>query len=93
MIITETPSEAAPTTPTTAESRGTSFVPVQGSQETSGGTDLVIAAYALIWALTFVWLVTMFRKQASLRSKVDALEAQIARALAKAENSHGPTGS
>ncbi len=71
-------------TTASVDSRSAAFVPVKGSEEMTGGGELVIAAYALVWALTFVWIVAMWRKQASLKARVSELELQVNRAMAKA---------
>ena len=82
MQANDAPSTDVPSTP---EGRGASFVPVQGSEQMSGGGELVVAAYALVWALTLVWLLSMWRKQSALKARVNQLESQMERAMTTVE--------
>jgi hypothetical protein len=66
---------------TTPDSRATDFRPVEGAaaERYSGGT-LLVEAYAAIWLILMAWLVLLWRKQASLTSRLDGLEAALDRA-------------
>ncbi len=64
-----------------AENRATDFKPVEGGEHYSGST-LLVEAYAAIWLILMFWLVLLWRKQASLTSRLDGLEAAIDRAAA-----------
>jgi hypothetical protein len=65
------------------ESRATTFQPVEGGNEQHSGSVLMVEAYALIWAILMVWLVTMWRKQARLNERLDGLEGAIAKASSR----------
>jgi hypothetical protein len=62
--------------------RATSFQPVQGGGEHYSGEVLLVAAYGALWTILFFWLVLVWRKQASLTARLDALQREIDRAAA-----------
>lgn len=69
-----------------AEDRATDFKPVEGTAgERYSGSTLLVEAYAAIWLILMLWLVLLWRKQASLTSRLDGLEAAIDRAAAAQE--------
>jgi CcmD family protein len=63
--------------------RATSFQPVEGGNEQHSGSVLMVEAYAMIWTILMVWLVTMWRKQARLNERLDGLEGAIEKAASK----------
>ena len=80
----DAPSQTPQASQTSPDSRATDFRPVEGSaaDRYSGGT-LLVEAYAAIWLILMAWLVLLWRKQATLTSRIDGLEAAIDRAVAK----------
>jgi hypothetical protein len=80
------PAEVTSTTPAasgTPDSRGTSFVPVEGgSTEQHSGATLLIEAYAVLWIILMAWLFMLWRKQSTLHAKLDDLERVLDRAAA-----------
>ncbi len=70
-------------TPGTPDSRGTTFVPVEGgSTEQHSGATLLIEAYAVLWIILMTWLFLLWRKQSTLHAKLDDLERTLDRAAA-----------
>ena len=68
---------------TPADDRATDFKAVEGTAgEHYSGSTLLVEAYAAIWLILMLWLVLLWRKQASLTSRLDGLEAAIDRAAA-----------
>ena len=69
-------SEQAPEEP--AEERATQFVGVRGPDAESipGGT-LLLAAYAVVWVLLFVYLLRMRRLQKQTADELERLSAEI----------------
>ena len=67
-----------------AEDRSAEFAAVKEQPEGeqySGGTLLVVA-YLAIWAILLAWIFVLWRRQASLATRLDGLEAAIDRAAA-----------
>ena len=76
-------SSSAPAASGTPDSRGTSFVPVEGgSTEQHSGATLLIEAYAVLWIILMTWLFMLWRKQSTLHAKLDDLERTLDRAAA-----------
>ncbi len=75
--------------PTTTESspdtRSTTFQSVEGGPETHSGSNLLVAAYVVLWVILMAWLFGLWRKQANLHAKIDDLEKTLDRAAAKLE--------
>lgn len=70
--------------PTAPDDRATEFKAVEGRERYSGST-LLVEAYAAIWLIMMMWLLLLWRKQASLNARLDGLEAAIDRAAAAQE--------
>jgi CcmD family protein len=70
--------------PTAADDRATTFQPTEGGSEQRSGQTLMVEAYAVIWTILMVWLVMLWRRQASLNQKLDGLEEAIVRASSRA---------
>lgn len=71
---------------TSPDNRATEFQPVDASSgEHYSGSTLLVEAYAAIWLILMAWLVLLWRKQASLSTRLDGLEAAIDRAAAAQE--------
>jgi hypothetical protein len=81
MTFQNAPSAPAPNTP---DDRATQFQAVQGG-ETYSGEKLVVEAYAAIWLILMVWIGMLWRKQQSLTTRLDGLEAAIDRAAGAKE--------
>jgi hypothetical protein len=61
--------------PATVESRSQEFKPVSGGPtETSSAEGLLIAAYALMWAILMGFLYQTFRRQAGVDKRLGELE-------------------
>ena len=69
--------------PASPDDRATEFKSVGDTGEHYNGYTLMVEAYAAIWLILMVWLVMLWRKQASLTARVIGLEAAIDRAIAK----------
>jgi hypothetical protein len=67
-------------TGTAADARNQSFRPVEGGGERRSGEVLLIEAYAVIWAIAFVFILIAWRRQRRIDERVNALEAAIAKA-------------
>jgi hypothetical protein len=73
-----------PATPGTAvpSERSTEFVAAQGGEETSSAEALLVAAYLVMWAVLFGFLLLGWRRQ----RRVDARIAELEKALSKVED-------
>ncbi len=61
--------------------RATEFQPVKGPQaEHYSGEVLLVSAYAILWAILFVWLGAIWRKSSRLNVRLDDLEKVLDRA-------------
>lgn len=67
------------------DDRATEFRAVEGAQEQYSGATLLVEAYAAIWLILMAWLVLLWRKQASMNTRLDGLEKAIDRGAAKLE--------
>ncbi len=79
-------------TPKTPSDRATTFQAVTGEPEHYSGEKLLVAAYAIVWVVVLAWVAFVWRKQRAMTGRLDALEAEIARAgaaRAKADGTHG----
>jgi hypothetical protein len=75
---------APPGTPApAADDRATSFQAVQGEPEHYNGAELMVIAYAALWVILLAWVALVWRKQASLTSRLDDLERVIDEAARK----------
>ena len=63
------------------QDRSTQFeaVDAQAPEQYSGST-LLVEAYAAVWLILLAWVFLLWRKQASLASRLDGLERAVARA-------------
>jgi hypothetical protein len=88
-IAIATPSAAAATTASTAapgvDDRATDFRAVEGGGEQRSGATLMVEAYVVLWLILMAWLLTLWRKQKSLHTRLDDLEKTIDKAAAKLE--------
>ncbi len=60
-----------------SDDRATTFRAMTNEPEHYSGTALLVTAYALIWAILFVWLGVMWRKQTKLGTRIRELERAI----------------
>ncbi len=67
----------------TPDSRATTFQPVEGGPEQHSGSTLLVEAYAVLWVILMAWLLFLWRRQATLRVRLDRLEGVVDRAAAK----------
>ena len=83
MILHDLQTQPAPApTGSTPDDRSTTFQPVTGGEEQHSGTTLLVEAYAVLWVILMAWLLFMWRKQATLGTRLDDLEKAIDRAAA-----------
>jgi hypothetical protein len=82
--VAATPSATA-SAAVTPDGRSTTFQAVEGGTETRSGETLLVSAYSALWLILMAWLALMWRKQASVSTRIDDLERAIDRAAAKAE--------
>jgi hypothetical protein len=75
---------APPANPNAPDDRATEFKAVTGG-ETYSGSTLLVEAYAAIWLILMAWIFMLWRKQQSLTTRLDGLEAAIDRAAAAKE--------
>jgi CcmD family protein len=68
----------------TVEDRASSFRAVTGGGEQVNGGKLLIAAYAVVWAVLLALVVRAFRKQSSTAERIDALEKAVSRKAPRA---------
>ena len=81
--FSEPSAAAAPSAPTTAGDRATSFRSVEGGTTLQSGEKLLVEAYSAIWLIVFALVMLSFRKQAKLDARLRTLE----NAVEKARNS------
>jgi hypothetical protein len=62
--------------------RSTEFVAAQGGEETSSAEGLLVAAYLVMWAILFGFLLLGWRRQQRVDQRVQELE----KALTRVEN-------
>ncbi len=67
--------QTAPTgTAKSPDDRATQFVPVEGAPETTSAGKLLVAAYALMWLLLVLFVLSGWRRQTALASRIARLE-------------------
>jgi len=71
--------------PGTADDRSTSFRAVEGGNQMQSGEKLLVEAYAVIWIVVVVFVVSMFRRQRRLDRQITSLEAALDKARQKGE--------
>lgn len=76
---------APPTSTTDPDARATEFVPHEGGGDVASGETLLVAAYAVMWALAFLLVFLSFRRQKALDRRIAGLEDELARARGRAE--------
>jgi hypothetical protein len=76
----------APTTATGVDDRATDFRAVEGGAEQRNGSVLMVEAYVVLWLILMAWLLTLWRKQKSLHTRLDDLEKTIDKAAVKLES-------
>ena len=73
--------QPAPTSTAAPSDRSTEFVAAQGGRETSSAETLLVAAYLVMWAILFAFLLVGWRRQQRVDQRVEELE----KALTKVE--------
>jgi len=73
---------AAPTAsaPRTSDDRSTAFRPVEGGTQMQSSEKLLVEAYAAIWLITMIFLVSIFRRQKRIDARIASLEVALAKA-------------
>ena len=74
--------QPAPATTGAPGDRSTEFVAAQGGEETTSAEALLVAAYLVMWAILFGFLLLGWRRQQRVDQRVSELE----KALTKVEN-------
>ena len=68
-------SQAAPNpTSSSPEGRATQFVPVEGGEETTSATTMLVSAYVIVWVLLMLFVFLGWRRQRGIESRIDDLE-------------------
>jgi hypothetical protein len=75
--------EASSGAPTSPDDRATTFQAVKGEPEHYNGETLLVTAYAALWVIVLVWVALVWRKQASLGTRLDELERVLGEAARK----------
>jgi CcmD family protein len=86
------PAAQGPEGSQTPGDRATTFRAVTGEPEHYSGEKLLVGAYAIVWVVVFAWVAGVWRKQRSMTQRLEALEAEIARAVAARAKADGPRG-
>jgi CcmD family protein len=79
----DTTSPNAEPASSTPDDRATTFQAVKGEPEHYSGETLLVSAYAALWVIILVWVALVWRKQASLGSRLDDLERVLGEAARK----------
>ncbi len=76
----QAPASSAPAAPKTADDRSTAFRAVEGGTQMQSGEKLLVEAYAAIWIITLVFVVSVFRRQKRIDARITSLEAALEKA-------------
>lgn len=71
--------------PKSTDDRATTFRAVEGGTQMQSGEKLLVEAYAAIWIIAMIFLVSIFRRQ----KRIDARMASLELALEKARDRGG----
>lgn len=71
---------AAAAAPKTSDDRATTFRAVEGGTQMQSGEKLLVEAYAAIWILTLIFIVSIFRRQNRIDARITSLEAALEKA-------------
>ena len=64
--------------------RSTEFQAVEGNaKEQHSGSTLLVEAYCVLWVILMGWLFLVWRRQASLNARIDALDRVLDKAAAE----------
>jgi hypothetical protein len=77
---TEAPATAAAATPNAGT---TTFQTIKNPGDNRDGSMLMVEAYAVIWTILMIWLLTMWNKQRTINARLDELEGAIDRTESK----------
>lgn len=77
------------TTPTTPDDRSAAFRPVEGGGQMQSGEKLLVEAYAAIWIVVVIFVVSMFRRQRALERRISTLDAALAKAQGAEKGARG----
>ena len=77
---TEAPATAAAAAPSAGK---TTFQTIKNPGDNRDGSMLMVEAYAVIWTILMIWLLTMWNKQRTLNTRLDELERAIDRTESK----------
>lgn len=73
-------SASAAAAPKTADDRSTTFRAVEGGTQMQSGEKLLVEAYAAIWLIAMVFLVSIFRRQKQIDARISSLETALEKA-------------
>lgn len=76
----KTQAPAAAPAPKTADDRSTTFRAVEGGTQMQSSEKLVVEAYAAIWIISFIFLVSIFRQQKRIDARIASLEVALEKA-------------
>lgn len=60
--------------PTSPSDRSTSFVPVEGGEETTSAEALLVVAYCVMWALLLGFVLLSWKRQQRLGERLGQIE-------------------
>ena len=66
--------------PKSADDRSTAFRPVEGGTVMQSGEKLLVEAYAAIWVITLIFIVSIFRRQKRIDARITSLETALEKA-------------
>jgi len=66
--------------PKSADDRSTAFRAVEGGSQMQSGEKLLVEAYAAIWVITLIFIVSIFRRQKRIDSRITSLETALEKA-------------
>ena len=82
LVVLQT-TEAPATAATTPNAGKTTFQTIKNPGDNRDGSMLMVEAYAVIWTILMIWLLTMWNKQRTLNTRLDELERAIDRTESK----------
>lgn len=76
----QAPEQGAAAAPKTADDRSTAFRAVEGGTQIQSGEKLLVEAYAAIWIITMIFLVSIFRRQKQIDARMTSLASAVEKA-------------
>jgi CcmD family protein len=76
----QAPAPASSAAPKSSDDRATTFRAVEGGTQMQSGEKLLVEAYAAIWIITMVFVVSIFRRQKRIDARITSLEGALEKA-------------